>query len=188
MEEKEEKVTAKTEGVTDKAKEGLGKAKNFCSDTVKKCKEDKSFLTKVIGCVVGVVVVILLVVFLLGAMGPKGMAKRYMKAYEKLDSKAIVKMMYKDMADDAEDYLEEYFENLEDQDFKIKEWKITDVKKIEGNKLEDFQDDFEDEYDVKPSKVVRVKVKVKQKIDDDTDTVKRELYFGKIKGKWYYIR
>ena len=117
----------------------------------------------------------------------ESMAKKYMKAYEKLDSKAIIKLMYKDQADDYEDYLEERFESLEDEDFRIKEWEITDVKKIEGDKLENFQDDFEDEYDVKPSKLFRVKVKIKAKFDGETETNKYEIYFAKIKGKWCLI-
>ena len=186
MEEKKEKVEEK-KNVAESAKEGLGKAKDFAGETVNKMKTDKDFLKKVICYVVGAVVVIGLVWFLLGAMGPKGMAKKYMKAYEKLDSKTIVKMMYKDQADDYSDILEEAFEALEDEDFKIKEWEITDVTKLSGNKLEKKQDAFEDKYDVKPSKITRVKVKVKAKADDKTDTEKMELYFGKIKGKWYLI-
>ena len=114
----------------------------------------------------------------------ESMAKRYMRAYEKLDSKAIIKMMYKEEADDYEDVLEERFEALEDEDFKVKEWEITDVKKIEGTKLENIQDDFDDEYDVKVTKVFRVKIKVKVKFDGETETSKSDLYFGKIDGKW----
>lgn len=173
--------------VTETAKKGFGKAKDFCTDTFKKCKEDKGFLKKVIGYCVAVVLVIVVICLLLGSMGPKGMAKKYMKAYEKLDSKAVLKMMYKDQADDYEDTLEKSFEYLDDNDFKIKEWEILSTKTLEGNKLEDFQDDFEDEYDVKPSKVVKVKVKVKAKLDDETDTNKSEIYFAKIKGKWYLV-
>jgi len=186
MEEKKEKVAEK-KNVTETAKEGLGKAKDFAGDTVNKLKTDKDFLKKVIGCVVGAVVIIGLLFFVLGAMGPKGMAKKYMRAYEKLDSKTIVKMMYKDARDDYEEILEKRFENLDDADFKIKEWTIKDVKKLEGNKLEKMQDAFDDEYDVKPSKVTKVKIKVKSKKDDKTDTDNLELYFGKIKGKWYLL-
>ena len=178
MEEKKE-----VSNVQETAKKGLEKAKGFAT----KLKEDKDFLKKVVCYVVVAVVVIVAVVLLLGSMGPKGMAKKYMRAYEKLDHKAVLKMMYKDQADDYEDTLEKSFEYLEDNDFKIKEWEILSTKTLEGNKLEDFQDDFEDEYDVKPSKVVKVKVKVKAKLDDDTDTNKSEIYFAKIKGKWYYV-
>ena len=170
------KEAEEKKNVTETAKEGLDKAKDFAGDTVKKLKTDKDFLTKVIGGVVAAVVVIAAIVLVLGAMGPKGMAKKYMKAYAKLDSKTIVKMMYKDARDDAEEILEKRFENLDDADFKIKEWEIKDVKKIEGNKLEKIQDAFEDEYDVKPSKVTKVKVKVKSKKNDKTDTDTMELY------------
>ena len=183
MEEKKE-----VSNVSEKAKEGFGKAKNFATDTFKKCKEDKAFLKKVIGYVVAAVVVIIAICLLLGSMGPKGLAKKYMKAYEKLDSKAVLKLMYKEQAEDVEDAIESSFEYLEDADFEIKEWEITDVKYLEGKKLEDFQDDFDDEYDVKPSKVAKVKIKVKAKMDDDTDTNKTEVYFAKIKGKWYLVR
>lgn len=179
---KEEKKT-----VSENAKKGFEKAKGFCTDTVKKAKEDKGFLKKIIGYAVAAVVVVCLVVFLLGAMGPKGMAKKYMKAYEKLDSKTIVKMMYKEQAEDYEELLEKSFEYLEDEDFKVKEWKITDVSEVKGNKLEKIQDKFDDDYDVKITKVTKVKVKVKQKVGDETDTDKEELYFGKIKGKWYLL-
>lgn len=179
MEEKKE-----VSNVTETAKKGFGKAKNFCTDTFTKLKEDKAFLKKVICYAVAVVVVIIAIVLLAGNMGPKGMAKRYMRAYSKLDDKAIIKMMYKEEADDYEDVLEERFEALEDEDFKVKEWEIKSVKKLEGKKLETIQDAYDDEYEVKVTKVVRVKVKVKTKIDDDTNTATRELYFGKIKGKW----
>ncbi len=182
MEEKKE-----VSNVTETAKKGFGKAKNFCTDTFTKLKEDKAFLKKVICYAVAVVVVIIAIVLLAGNMGPKGMAKRYMRAYSKLDDKAIVKMMYKEEAEDYEDILEERFEALEDEDFKVKEWKVTDVTDVKGKKLEKIQDSFEDDYDVKVTKVQKVKVKVKQKVGDETDTKKEELYFGKIKGKWYLL-
>ena len=107
MEEKKE-----VSNVTETAKKGFGKAKDFCTDTFKKCKEDKGFLKKVIGYCVAVVLVIVVICVLLGSMGPKGMAKKYMKAFEKLDDKTIMKMYHKEQADDMDDTLEKYFEGL----------------------------------------------------------------------------
>jgi hypothetical protein len=115
------------------------------------------------------------------------MAKKYMKAYGKLDSKTILKLMYKEQAEDYEVLLERSFEYLDDEDFQIKEWEIIDVSEPTETKLEKIQDKFEDEYDVKIKKVIRVKVKVKEKVDGKTDTEKEELYFGKIKDKWYLL-
>ena len=94
-----------------------------------------------------------------------------------------------EMIDKLDQILEWSGESLENQVGKVKSIKVKfkKVKKLKGSKLEDKQEDYEDEYDIKVSQVARVEGTVKVKGKDDDIENDFTMYVYKRGGKWYFV-
>ena len=92
-----------------------------------------------------------------------------------------------DMIEQLDDVMEYSGEALENQVGKVKSIKVKfkKIKKLKGSKLEDKQEDYEDEYDIKVSQVARVEATIKVKGKDDDVEEDITMYVYKRAGKWY---
>ena len=137
-----------------------------------------------------------------GKQSPKAVVKAYVNAVEKQSGKKMYKLIDKkiikyikdendidkeDMIEQLDDVMEYSGEALENQVGKVKSIKVKfkKVKKLKGSKLEDKQEDYEDEYDIKVSQVARVEGTVKVKGKDDDIENDFTMYVYKRGGKWY---
>ena len=137
-----------------------------------------------------------------GKQSPKAVVKAYVNAVEKQSGKKLYKLIDKkvlkytkdeedmdkdEMIDKLDQILEWSGESLENQVGKVKSIKVKfkKVKKLKGSKLEDKQEDYEDEYDIKVSQVARVEGTVKVKGKDDDIENDFTMYVYKRGGKWY---
>ena len=137
-----------------------------------------------------------------GKQSPKAVVKAYVNAVEKQSGKKLYKLIDKkvlkytkdeedmdkdEMIDKLDQILEWSGDYLEDEVGKVKSIKVKfkKVKKLKGSKLEDKQEEYEDEYDIKVSQVARVEgtIKVKGKDDDVEEDI--TMYVYKRAGKWY---
>ena len=137
-----------------------------------------------------------------GKQSPKAVIKAYVNAVEKQSGKKMYKLIDKkiikyikdendidkeDMIEQLDDVMEYSGEALENQVGKVKSIKVKfkKVKKLKGSKLEDKQEDYEDEYDIKVSQVARVEATIKVKGKDDDVEEDITMYVYKRAGKWY---
>ena len=137
-----------------------------------------------------------------GKQSPKAVVKAYVNAVEKQSGKKLYKLIDKkvlkytkdeedmdkdDMIDKLDQILELSCDYLEDEVGKVKSMKVKfkKVKKLKGSKLEDKQEDYEDEYDIKVSQVARVEGTIKVKGKDDDIEEDFTMYVYKRGGKWY---
>ena len=137
-----------------------------------------------------------------GKQSPKAVIKAYVNAVEKQSGKKMYKLIDKkiikyikdendidkeDMIEQLDDVMEYSGEALENQVGKVKSIKVKfkKIKKLKGSKLEDKQEDYEDEYDIKVSQVARVEATIKVKGKDDDAEEDITMYVYKRAGKWY---
>ena len=137
-----------------------------------------------------------------GKQSPKAVVKAYVNAVEKQSGKKMYKLIDKkiikyikdendidkeDMIEQLDDVMEYSGEALENQVGKVKSIKVKfkKVKKLKGSKLEDKQEEYEDEYDIKVSQVARVEGTIKVKGKDDDVEEDFTMYVYKRAGKWY---
>jgi hypothetical protein len=137
-----------------------------------------------------------------GKQSPKAVIKAYVNAVEKQSGKKMYKLIDKkiikyikdendidkeDMIEQLDDVMEYSGEALENQVGKVKSIKVKfkKIKKLKGSKLEDKQEDYEDEYDIKVSQVARVEATIKVKGKDDNVEEDITMYVYKRAGKWY---
>ena len=137
-----------------------------------------------------------------GKQSPKAVVKAYVNAVEKQSGKKLYKLIDKkiikyikdendidkeDMIEQLDDVMEYSGEALENQVGKVKSIKVKfkKIKKLKGSKLEDKQEDYEDEYDIKVSQVARVEATIKVKGKDDDVEEDITMYVYKRAGKWY---
>lgn len=137
-----------------------------------------------------------------GKQSPKAVVKAYVNAVEKQSGKKLYKLIDKkvlkytkdeedmdkdEMIDKLDQILELSGDYLEDEVGKVKSMKVKfkKVKKLKGSKLEDKQEDYEDEYDIKVSQVARVEGTIKVKGKDDDIEEDFTMYVYKRGGKWY---
>jgi len=137
-----------------------------------------------------------------GKQSPKAVVKAYVNAVEKQSGKKMYKLIDKkvlkyakdeedmdkdEMIDLLDQILEYSGESLEYQVGKVKSIKVKfkKVKKLKGSKLEDKQEDYEDDYDIKVSQVARVEATIKVKGKDDDVEEDFTMYVYKRAGKWY---
>ncbi len=137
-----------------------------------------------------------------GKQSPKAVVKAYVNAVEKQSGKKMYKLIDKkiikyikdendidkeDMIEQLDDVMEYSGEALENQVGKVKSIKVKfkKIKKLKGSKLEDKQEDYEDEYDIKVSQVARVEATIKVKGKDDDVEEDITMYVYKRAGKWY---
>ena len=137
-----------------------------------------------------------------GKQSPKAVIKAYVNAVEKQSGKKLYKLIDKkvlkytkdeedmdkdEMIDKLDQILEWSGDYLEDEVGKVKSIKVKfkKVKKLKGSKLEDKQEDYEDEYDIKVSQVARVEATIKVKGKDDDVEEDITMYVYKRAGKWY---
>ena len=137
-----------------------------------------------------------------GKQSPKAVIKAYVNAVEKQSGKKMYKLIDKkiikyikdendidkeDMIEQLDDVMEYSGEALENQVGKVKSIKVKfkKIKKLKGSKLEDKQEDYEDEYDIKVSQVARVEATIKVKGKDDDVEEDITMYVYKRAGKWY---
>ena len=93
---------------------------------------------------------------------------------------------FRDDCEDLEEEWDEYIEDWEDEEGKIKfSYKIKDVDDITGDDLDDIQDYYDDEYDLKVKKAKKFEVEINVKYDDEEDETDEEIVVVKIGGKWY---
>ena len=188
-----------TDAIKAKANNLMGKAKDGLNYYKANIKTDKKLMG---GTVIAVVIVLLL--FLLLFVNPsKNVVKKYAKAMVNYDAKAIVDITHDDMVDsmekllkysdydDYEEMLEAAFEELEDNDYEYKSYKIDgDYKKYDKDDVEDIAEEWEESYDINEKDVQAVRrYTIKFKVDDDgdDDTEKVKVLVAKIKGKWYFM-
>ena len=137
-----------------------------------------------------------------GKQSPKAVIKAYVNAVEKQSGKKLYKLIDKkvlkytkdeedmdkdEMIDKLDQILEWSGDYLEDEVGKVKSIKVKfkKVKKLKGSKLEDKQEEYEDEYDIKVSQVARVEGTIKVKGKDDDVEEDFTMYVYKRAGKWY---
>ena len=137
-----------------------------------------------------------------GKQSPTAVIKAYVNGVEKQSGKKMYKLIDKkiikyikdendidkeDMIEQLDDVMEYSGEALENQVGKVKSIKVKfkKVKKLKGSKLEDKQEDYEDEYDIKVSQVARVEATIKVKGKDDDVEEDITMYVYKRAGKWY---
>ena len=137
-----------------------------------------------------------------GKQSPKAVVKAYVNAVEKQSGKKLYKLIDKkvlkytkdeedmdkdEMIDKLDQILEWSGDYLEDEVGKVKSIKVKfkKVKKLKGSKLEDKQEEYEDEYDIKVSQVARVEGTIKVKGKDDDVEEDFTMYVYKRAGKWY---
>lgn len=184
-----EAVKAKANQVTGKANEVVGKVKIFANDYVQKVKTDKKYM------VVTVVIVVILFVLLFGKMlmPGYGVVNSYMNGMKKFNAEKIVKLYHEDMVedeDDAIDELEDRFDDYEDDDYKIKGFKIRESEKYSEDELEELAEMLDkyyeiDEDDVKAARTYYVRYTYDE--DGDKGLSYRGVTVVKIKGKWYLV-
>ena len=171
------------------------------NDMVNKVKSmDKNRLIG-IGAVAVVVIILLFVIF--GGRGPEATLKKYYKlqlkgeyiAANKLyPSKYLDYLIEEYYDDDKSEYKEEMKDreedtkdDLKDEDFKLEYVKVEEDDNYTDSQIEDIEDYYEDEYDIKLKIKDAKDMKVKVKYKYDGETVKNEdtMTVIKIGGKWY---
>lgn len=185
-----------TAAVKAKTNELMGKAKTLFATYKEKLKTDKKVLYGSIG--VGAVVVILLVFLIANTMfnPAKSVVRKYANAMVDMDAKEIVELFHEDYLDngyfdedDLEDLLDSGFEELKDDDFAYKKFKIdNDYKKYDKDDLEELAEELEETYDIDEDDVQEARrYTIEFIVDDDgdKDEEKTKIVIVKIKGKWY---
>lgn len=148
----------------------------------------------------GVVVVLLLIGLIFGG-GAKKVAKNYVDATFKANARTIVNSMppavreeildelnmdKKDLIEELEDSLEYIEEELDDE---YRRWrvvtKVIDENDVVGDDLEDLQDMYDDDFDVKVSKAKWVTVKMTLKTEEDPEWNYQRVRMVKIGLGWY---
>jgi len=135
-----------------------------------------------------------------GAYRPEKAVEKYMKAYyEDFDAKRAETLWHKELVkfwceeddmtldeyfDESQDYLDDYQDRLDEDNAKIK-WEVVDIDDAKKSDLEDIQDWYEDEHNlkVKDMKIVEVDIEYEDDTDDFETTF--EFYVVKIGAKWY---
>lgn len=151
------------------------------------------------------VVLLLLLVLVFSGRGWKKTVKQYMNAMFKGDVKKIVKLIPDKVIDEAMDEegwdkddfndeikdlskeIQDTYEWLEElYDGKLKlSYEIDDVDDIKGDELEDLQDHYDDEYDVKVSAAKLVEIEMTMKVGKEKETTDMELQLIKVGRSWY---
>lgn len=176
-----------------KANEMINKAKNGVGDFTEKIKNDSKSL---IICICACVLIVIVGGFLLSSLGATGKVKAYANAYKKANSEKIVKLYHKDFIEakeaskkDIEDILDDAFDQMEDEDIKIKGFKILDKEKYDKERTKDYaRDVLEDYYDIDRydvKKVIEYDIKYYVDDDGDNDSDIDVIHAVKISGKWY---
>ena len=149
--------------------------------------------------VVAAVVVILLFSSLLGRSAKSTASKAVSYALDgnfykisKLYHKEVIKEKdwdddgFKDDCKEAKEEYKEYIEELEDEEGKVKfSHSIKDQDDITGDELDDIQDYYEDEFDLKVKKAKTIEIELCVKIDGEENETDMEITVVKIGGKWY---
>lgn len=172
-------------------------AKNGFNTIVDKLKKDKGLL---IGAIAGAVVIFILLVFVASKiLNPSyNVVNKYMNIMKNGKAEKIVKLYHKDIIEgryDDEDELiekfEEQLEELEEDDTKIKRFKIRECENYSKDELEDlaeYMDEYLDidEKDVKAAKKYFVRVNLDEDGEDNIDYM--SVVVVKIGHKWslYY--
>ena len=146
------------------------------------------------------VVAIILAIILSVTSGPDAKALKFTKcSYKENKGKAIVNLVNKkvlneyldeadldkdDVIDSINDQLEENAESLEDDDVKLS-FKVLDENKVVGDSLEDLQDRYDDDFDVKVSAAKYITIKITAKADDNRDWNYMQIRMVKIGAGWY---
>lgn len=160
-------------------------------------KSKKGLLIAIIAAVVAVAVALVLI-FTIST--PKSVVKKYMDAYLDPDGKAMLSVIpkavvkedigdkddQKDYVEEMEDTLDELYDEMDDYyDRWSIDYKISDVEKVDKDDLEEIQEYYEDEYDIKVRAAKEVTVDVTVKVDGDKEKVEMTIYVIKVGGKWY---
>ena len=159
---------------------------------------------KIIIAAVAAVVAIFAIIFITrsvigsGALTAKGAVKKYVKAvaaqdFKKILNYAMTKPMYKASEMNKKEFIEEDGDFYDKDDaYKIKDFKVKKVKTYSGKKVKDYNEDFYDEYDVKPHikklAVVTVTYKVYDEDSEDWEKVEKQYTTYKYHGNWYVLR
>ncbi len=166
----------------------------------------KKNLIGIIIAVVAVVLVVVLCASLFGGNSPKSVADDYMKAtFKQQDAGKVLDLIHKDvikaacddedmsrkeLEEEAQDMFDEMFEFLDDScdEWKV-DWEIKDVEDLDDDELEEIQDYYDDDYDlkVKDAKMVEIEANIEVTVDDETEDQDQdiEIYVVKVGGKWY---
>lgn len=158
----------------------------------------KLLMTGVIAA--GVVVILLLIGLIFGG-GAKKVAKNYVDATYKANARSIVNslpravreeildemnMEKKELIEELEDSLEYIEEELDDE---YRRWrivtKVIDENDVVGDDLEDLQDMYDDQFDVKVSKAKIITVKMTLKTEEDPEWSYQRVRLVKIGLGWY---
>jgi len=151
-----------------------------------------------IGLVAAVVVILLF--SLLFGNSAKSVAKKAAKYAINGKYYSISKLYHKevrkenewddeDYKEDCKDMEEDWKENMRDlreEEGRVKlSTKIKDIDDIKGDDLDDIQDYYDDEYDLKVKKAKRFETEFCAEIDGEEEEYDDDIIVVKIGGKWY---
>lgn len=136
---------------------------------------------------------------------PESVAEKYMDAVLDADFEKIFDLIHKDvinngleaegldkeylqeMIDENNADMEEMFAELEEEaGGKVKfSYEVLEAEELSEDMLENGQEYYEDEYDVKITDAKVVEIEVTVEFDGDQETESFEIYVVKIGGSWY---
>lgn len=124
-----------------------------------------------------------------GAYRPEKVVEKYMKAYyEDFDAKRVDTLWHKDCVEswceeddmtlneyfeEDQDYLDDYADDLDEDNGKIT-WEIVDIDDLKKSELEEAQEWYDDEYDLKVKDAKIIEVDVEYEGDDGDEEVTKE--------------
>lgn len=186
---------------------GGSQASNPVADVISSIKNGNSNMTVLIAAGAAVLLAIIILICVLCSGGYKKPFNKVVKGFNKEDPEIILSAFftedmiesgdewdgdYDDAIDDFDDAMDEMIDALEDKygkDLKIK-FDIDSKKPIKEGKLEDFEDEYDDEFDmdVEIKKGYKIKGTISiegSKDDDEIDDI--EISVIKIKGEGWVI-
>ncbi len=151
-----------------------------------------------IGAAVVAIAVALILIFTLG--GGKGGAKtaedvveEYIKAAEEVDGEAIMDLIHENILekefsdeDEREEAIEEFEKGLgEIMEMCEIQFEIGDSESLDGDDLEDLQEEYEEDYDLEVEDAEYIEVIMTIEVYGYEQTQTNELLVIKVDGKWY---
>lgn len=153
-----------------------------------------------IGGIAVIVVVVVALFMLMGGRSEKDVVKKLVNGFSKGDAKAIVSlipekvvdelcddqdMTKKELINDLDDELDDMLDTANDRYDKWSiSYKILDTDKLEGKKLRNIKNDYED-IDVKVKEAKILSVKLTLKADGDTENTTVDIPVIKVGKSWY---
>lgn len=142
-------------------------------------------------CVI-IVTVLLMIIIASSANAYKKPVKAYINGFKSYNANKVYRSLDKKLVDEADidkDDLKDAMEDLEDDDWKIKSYKIVAVVKADKEAIDDIEDYMDSFFDYEPKIKKAYLVVVHLVVDDDGDDREYDVQLTsyKTRGKWFIM-